>query len=168
MGAALTTMMLERIAQVAIRTATAADTPAIIPLVNAAFAVETFLHGPRTDEERLSEMMRQGSLLLAALGGQAVACVYLELRGERAYFGMLAVDPSRQRTGLGRLMVTAAEQYGRDHGCQRMDISVLSLRPELLPFYRKLGYVETGTEEFRAARSLNAGECYCIVMSKEL
>jgi ribosomal protein S18 acetylase RimI-like enzyme len=155
--------------RLSVRTATAADLPVIIPLVNAAFAVETFLKGTRTDAERLSEMMREGFLLLAERDGQAIACVYLELRGERGYFGMLAVDPAQQGTGLGRWMVTAAEQYGREHGCKLMDISVLSLRPELLPFYRKLGYAETGTEEFKATRALKAGvECYCILMSKVL
>jgi hypothetical protein len=50
-----------------------------------------------------------------------------------------------------------------------MDISVLSLRPELLPFYRNLGYSETGTEDFHPTRPLKAGvSCHCIVMSKPL
>jgi hypothetical protein len=50
-----------------------------------------------------------------------------------------------------------------------MDITVLSLRPELPPFYRRLGYLESGTEEFRPSRPLKSGaECYCIVMSKGL
>jgi len=50
-----------------------------------------------------------------------------------------------------------------------MDLSVLSLRPELLPFYRKLGYVATGTEKFHPSRRLKAGlECHSVVMSKSL
>jgi hypothetical protein len=50
-----------------------------------------------------------------------------------------------------------------------MDITVLSLRTELPPFYRKLGYVETGAEEFRTSRPLKDGvQCHCIVMSKAL
>jgi len=82
---------------------------------------------------------------------------------------MLAVDPSRQGTGLGRLMVEAAENHCRQRGCTWMDISVLSLRPELLPFYRKLGYVETSTEEFHPSSPLKSGfECHSIVMSKRL
>jgi hypothetical protein len=46
----------------------------------------------------------------------------------------------------------------------------LSLRPELLlPFYRKLGYVETATEAFHSPRSLSPGmECHIILMSKPL
>jgi hypothetical protein len=50
-----------------------------------------------------------------------------------------------------------------------MDLTVLSLRPELPPLYRKLGYTETGVEEFRPGRAfIGASGCHCIVMSKEL
>jgi GNAT superfamily N-acetyltransferase len=153
-----------------IRVAGAADVPGMIPVVNAAFAVETFLDGTRSDEERMAEMMRKGEFLLAEdEPGRVVACVYTELRGERGYFGMLAVDPAKQGAGLGRRMVEAAEDYCRVRGCKFMDITVLSLRPELPPFYRKLGYVEIGVEEFHPSVPLKDGiECHCIVMSKAL
>jgi hypothetical protein len=36
-----------------------------------------------------------------------------------------------------------------------MDIAVLTLRPELLAFYSRLGYMRTGTEEFHPSRLLN-------------
>ncbi|MFZ0199925.1 MAG: GNAT family N-acetyltransferase [Candidatus Sulfotelmatobacter sp.] len=161
--------MERRIDRVTIRTARADDVPALVSLINRAFAVEKFIDGTRTDEERFSETMHKGTLLVAERGGEAIACVYVELRGERAYFGMLAVDPARQHQGLGRSMTTAAENFGRNHGCKHMDISVLSLRPELLPLYRNLGYSEIGTEEFHPTRPLKGGvQCHCIVMSKAL
>ena len=139
----------------AIRTATTADKPAIIAVTNDAFAVETFLTGARTDEERLTEMMNKGTFLLAHDPfGRLLASVYIELRGRRGYFGMLTVDPAHQGAGLGRTMVQAAEEYCRSRGCDVLDLSVLSLRPELPPFYRKLGYMETGTEKFRPSRPL--------------
>ncbi len=161
--------MPHQIRHVTIRTANVGDRPALIPIINKAFAIEAFVDGTRTDEEHLSATMRKGDLLMAERDGQAVACVYVELRGERAYFGMLAVDPAQQGQGLGRLMTSAAEQYGRNHDCKHMDISVLSLRPELLPFYRNLGYSESGTADFHPSRPLKAGvQCHCIVMSKPL
>jgi len=153
-----------------IRLATAADTAALMRLVNDAFAIETFLQGSRTDEQGLAELMEKGVFLVAeGVQQPIIASVYVDPRGERAYFGMLAVDPSQQGTGLGRLMTEAAEDYCRQRGSEQMDITVLSLRPELLPFYRKLGYQVVRTEAFHPSRPLADGvECHCIVMSKAL
>jgi ribosomal protein S18 acetylase RimI-like enzyme len=152
-----------------IRVATPADMQAIIPIVNAAFAIESFLEGTRTDEDRMSEMMQKGEFLVGEEAGRIVASVYVEKRDDRAYLGMLAVDPSVQGSGLGRRMTEAAENHCRQHSCKYLDIVVLSLRPELLPLYRKLGFIETGTEEFRPSRPLKRGlECHGIVMTKEL
>lgn len=154
----------------AVRFATAADRTAMVSVINAAFAIETFLDGTCTDEERQAELMTQGSFLLGHdRSSHLVASVYVAVRGVRGYLAMLAVDPAHQGKGLGRAMVKSAENYCRQQRCKAMDLSVLSLRPELLPFYRKLGYVETGAEKFQTSRPLKAGaECHCIVMSKSL
>lgn len=153
-----------------IREATAADQPRLIPLINAAFSVEIFLQGPRTDEQRLTAAMEKGTILVAEdAEGRLLASVYTELRGEHGYAGMLAVDPDRQGLGLGQRMMQAAEEHFRRHGCDAVEITVLSLRPELLPIYQRFGFVETGTEEFRYPHPLAPGlECHCIVMRKPL
>jgi ribosomal protein S18 acetylase RimI-like enzyme len=156
--------------QIRFRMAAANDRPRLIPLINAAFSIEEFFEGTRTDEERLAAMMAKGSILIAEDGaGQLLASVYTELRGKRGYLGMLAVDPAQQGKGLGRRMMEAAEVLFREKGCEAIDIVVLSLRPELPPIYRRYGYVETGTEEFKTVRPLQPGvECHCITMSKQL
>lgn len=152
-----------------IRRATLEDMDDMIAVVNAAFAIETFLEGRRTDRERMSAMMHSGEFLLAEQGGRIVACVYVEQRVSRGYFGMLAVDPKRQGEGLGRKMIEATENRFRQAGCTHVDIAVLSLRSELLAFYQKLGYTQTGTEEFRPSRPLKPGvKCHVILMSKPL
>jgi len=156
-------------AAIRVRLATAADAPRVIALVNAAFTVETFVEGTRIDEQRLAEMMRDGNLLVAQDGsGRIAAVVYVEVRGTRGYFGMLAVDPAQQGAGYGRKMVEAAEEFCRDRGCEAIDITVLSLRPELTPFYRKLGYVETGTDAHLSIPLKPGYECHAILMSKRL
>lgn len=152
-----------------IRLATMDDRTAMMPAINEAFAIEKFLEGTRTDEARLAEMMEGGEFLVAHdAHGKIVASVYVEIKGERGYLGMLAVDPAEQGKGLGRLMVDAVEDYCRNKGCSGVDLVVISLRTDLPPFYRKLGYVETRTEEFHPSRKLKPGVlCHCIVMSKE-
>lgn len=153
-----------------IRLATPADRPDLIPVINAAFAVETFLEGTRTNDEGLTAMMQKGEILLAEdTSGNILASIYAEGRGDRGYLGMLAVDPAHQRSGLGKLLLAAAEDHFRAKGCEAIDITVLSLRPELLPIYRGLGFIETGTKEFIPARPLKDGlQCHCIIMAKPL
>jgi len=157
-------------ASLRIREATAADSERLIALVNAAFSTETFLEGTRTDEARLAASMEKGSLLAAEDGsGRLLASVYVEVRGRRGYLGMLAVDPAHQGGGLARRIVAAAEDRLRQQGCEGVDIGVLSLRPELLPIYRRFGYVETGTEPFHFPRTFKEDvPCHCILMSKAL
>jgi GNAT superfamily N-acetyltransferase len=139
-------------------------------MINSAFAVEGFIEGTRTDDERLAAMMQKGDVLAVEDGaGSLLACVYAEVRGARGYLGMLAVDPARQGAGLGGWLVGAAEDHLRRQGCEAVDLNVLSLRPELLPVYCRLGYSENGTAKFNPSRPLKAGvECHCIVMSKQI
>jgi ribosomal protein S18 acetylase RimI-like enzyme len=153
-----------------IRIAEQQDRARLISLINSAFAVETFLEGTRTDDERLGAMMKKGEILLGEdQTGQLLCSVYVELRGNRGYIGMLAVDPAHQRLGLGRRLMEAAEDHFRRLDCEAVEITVLSLRPELPPLYRKFGYTETGTEQFKATQSIKNGlQCHCIVMSKPL
>ena len=153
-----------------IRIAALTDIPQLVAIINAAFAVGTFFDGTRTDDARLAAIMKKGTILAAEDGaGRLIASVYSELRGTRGYLGMLAVDPAHQGRGLGRSMMEAGEEQFRQQGCEAVDITVLNLRTELPPIYRKLGYVETGTEEFHPSAPLKPGvECYCIVMSKRL
>lgn len=154
--------------ELSIRIAVPADSDRLIPLINEAFAVETFMTGPRTDSERLAASMQKGSILLAEdESHQLVASIYVEVRGERGYAGMLAVSPERQRSGIGSRMMQAAEDYLRARGCATLDITVLSLRTELPPVYRAYGFVETGTEPFEYPHPLKNGlKTHCIVMSK--
>ena len=117
-----------------IRPATPEDARRIIELVNAAFAVEDFLEGTRTDPERLAVNMQKGTILLAEdERGELAASVYVEIRGSRGYIGMLAVDPARQGRGLASLLLRAAEDHMRSAGCEAVDITVLSLRPNFCP-----------------------------------
>ena len=130
-----------------------ADALRVIDLVNAAFAIEDFLEGTRTDAERLAAMMTKGTVLVAEEdGGRLLATVYYEVRGKRGYLGMLSVDPARQGEGLASVVVREAEDRMRAAGCEAVDITVLSLRPQLLPIYKRFGFVETGTEPFAYGR----------------
>jgi predicted N-acetyltransferase YhbS len=138
-----------------IRVAKDADIEAVRRLVNQAFDVERFLKkggGDRLQGDgELEGLWERGTFLLKEEDGVPVGCVYVEPRGNRAYLGLLSIAPARQGVGLGRELNLAAENFARQQGCQWMDLRVVSPRADqLLPIYRRLGYVETGTEEYPA------------------
>jgi ribosomal protein S18 acetylase RimI-like enzyme len=152
------------------RMATHEDIAALVILINAAFEVETFLEGPRTDAERLAATMEKGEILLAEdEAGLPVATVFMERHQERVYMGMFGVDPKRQSEGLGRLLMEEAEARLRAEGVTAIDLTVLNLRPELIPIYRRLGFRETGTLPFHMDQKAKPGfKCHLIAMTKML
>jgi GNAT superfamily N-acetyltransferase len=153
-----------------IRTADVVDAGRIARLVNSAFQVEAFFKiGDRTSDDEIRALMATGEFLVIDDGTRdsLAACVFTSITGPRGYFGMLSVDPSRQGMGLGRALIDAAETRARVHGCDRMDIHVVNLRTELLPLYRRFGYVEAGELPFPDTDRASM-PCHFIVMRKTL
>ncbi|HEV7967638.1 MAG TPA: GNAT family N-acetyltransferase [Candidatus Acidoferrales bacterium] len=131
---------------IATRTANQSDADAIARLVNTAFLVEQFfIERDRTDPARVRDLLQNGNFLLAEEPAALVGCVYFEQRGQRGYFGMLSIEPSRQRMGVGRQLVGAVEKYFRAAGCKFSDLKIVNVRTELQTLYERWGYVETGT-----------------------
>jgi GNAT superfamily N-acetyltransferase len=153
---------------VSIRAAVSGDIPALVRLINAAFIVEQFvIDGDRINAQETQEFMNSGSFLVAEDSAGFAGCVYLEIRKSRGYLGLLAVDPPRQGTGLGRKLVAAAEEYFRAEGCCAVDLRVISPRTPLPPFYHRFGYVEIGTAPFSSSLKTKVPGHY-IIMSKSL
>ena len=158
---------------VSLRTGVERDVPAITRLINAAFQVERFfLDRDRIGTADVAERLKKGRFILAEdlsreKDSGLAGCVYVELRGERAYIGLLSVDPSQQRSGLGRRLMAAAEDYARESGCRFADLLIVNLRLELPPFYRRLGYMEDGTAPFPAEANPKQ-PCHFIKMFKPL
>ena len=150
------------------RLAVPQDAEDIARLVNAAFRLERFfIDGDRTNPDKVLALLQKGKFLLAENTGAITGCVYVELRGERGYFGLLAVDPSKQGSGLGSRLVAAAEDDCRAAGCRFMDLTIVNLRTTLPGFYRHLGYVENGTEPFSPDQRATQ-PCHLIKMTKPL
>lgn len=150
-----------------IREATTDDAPALLALINRAFAVEKFfLDRERLTAEQLDGYLATGRFFLLEDGdGSLAASLYFEHRGDRAYVGMLSVNPNRQGQGIGRQMMTFAEQHASGLGCNGVDIRVVDLREELPPFYHSLGYVETGRSE--PVDDPAASKPYCFILMEK-
>jgi ribosomal protein S18 acetylase RimI-like enzyme len=151
-----------------IRTATVGDIPDLTRIINAAYVVERFFKvGDRITAEGVRALQAKGTFLLLGDEAGAFGSVYVELHGDRGYIGLLAVDPARQCGGHGRTLMNAAENYCRESGARYADLRVVNLREELPPFYRKFGYIETGTEPF-ADPAEATRPCHFVVMTKSL
>ena len=151
-----------------IRTATEDHTEQFAVLVNLAFRVERFfVYGDRINSAQVKTMFQTGTFLLAETSGQLAGAIYLELRGDRAYFGLLSVDPSQQRQGMGRALINEAERRARMAGCEFMDILIVNLRTELTPVYEKMGYINSGAAPFPVKVPTKI-PCHFLRMSKDL
>jgi GNAT superfamily N-acetyltransferase len=129
-----------------IRTANVSDAGAIALLVNTAFLVEQFfIERDRTNPATVRGLMEKGKFLLAEDGPDLVGSIYIELRGERGYFGMLSIEPSQQRMGVGRQLVDAVEKLFREAGCKFSDLKIVDVRTDLHTLYNRWGYLDTGT-----------------------
>ncbi|WP_446664772.1 GNAT family N-acetyltransferase [Flexivirga sp. B27] len=143
------------------REAIAADVPAIVTLVESAYRGDTsragwtteadLLHGRRTDEGLVSEILdAPNSVLVVAVGAghpadHIVACCQLEKRADRAYFGLFAVSPSAQGSGIGKQLIAYAEAYAAQQwSSTRMEMTVIRQRADLIAFYERRGYRDTG------------------------
>lgn len=139
------------------RTASAADIDAVVALVESAYRGESglrgwtteshLLDGRRTDAADVGELIaRQGSrILLAERDGRLLASCHVERQGDTGYFGMFAVDPAEQGSGLGKRVLAHAERIAREEwGCRAMHMTVIVQRDELIGWYQRRGYRRTG------------------------
>jgi N-acetylglutamate synthase-like GNAT family acetyltransferase len=152
-----------------VRFAEAADIEAIVAVINVAFAEAEsfFIERDRVDREAVRSFLHKGKFLVVDDQGAIPGCIYVEVRGERAYLGLLSVDPQRQKSGLGSTLMRAAEGFGERAGCKFMDLRIVNLRTENQDFYRRHGYVETGTQPFPADLRTKL-PCHFVNMSKPL
>jgi len=137
------------------------DVPALHRLIESAYRGDSarrgwsheadLLDGQRTDVEELSGIIAdpKQAMLLTHDGDRLVGCVRLVDEGDGvAYLGMLSIDPSLQAGGLGRRLMAEAETVARDRfGADRMRMTVIKARGELIAWYARRGYALTGAEE---------------------
>lgn len=135
-----------------IRPARPDEVEALVDLVHSAYRGETsrqgwtheadLLDGSRTDAEEIADLLPD--LLVAEGDGRLLGCCALTLRGDHGYFGTFAVRPDLQAGGIGSALLAAAEERARAEGVDRVEMTVLSGRSELIAYYARRGYTDTG------------------------
>ncbi len=142
---------------IAFRLADAADIPAIVARVQSAYRGDEsrrgwtteadLLDGQRTDALAVTELLARPDsvVILAEDAGGLAGCVHVEAKGGVGHFGMLAVDPARQASGVGRRLLAEADRIAAERfGASVMELDVIASRTELIAWYERLGYGFTG------------------------
>ncbi|OXA83294.1 GNAT family N-acetyltransferase [Flavobacterium hercynium] len=139
--------------------ATVEDIPALTTLINAAYRGETskkgwtteahLLEGKRTNEEEMTQIILEpnNTILKYTQNNQIIGSVLLVEKKEELYLGMLTVSPELQNGGIGKKMLAEAENYAKSLGLHRIIMTVISVREELLAWYIRHGYKDTGKRE---------------------
>lgn len=106
------------------------------------------LDGQRTDVENLLEILGDSTkaLFQGRMNDELVACVLLEKKAQgAAYLGLLTVHPQKQNLGLGKCLLRHCESWAKEQwGVGLIEMTVFSVRKELLDWYERHGYRPTG------------------------
>lgn len=139
------------------RKASLSDAEAIQKLVNSAYRGDSsrqgwtteadLLAGQRTDRRAIEEIINQSNsvILLAEMDSEIIGSVQLEKKDDRiCYFGMFTVKPQIQGQGLGKKLMQEAENFAHQYWkSEMMEMTVITLRTELMNWYLKHGYQRT-------------------------
>lgn len=139
--------------------ATLQDIPSLNILINSAYRGETskigwtteahLLEGKRTTEEELTEIIldSKNTFLKFTENDQIIGSVLLVEKEYQLYVGMLTVSPELQNSGIGKKMLAEAENHAKSLGLSTLSMTVVSVRTELIAWYKRHGYVDTGKRE---------------------
>ncbi|MFC5569673.1 GNAT family N-acetyltransferase [Lysobacter yangpyeongensis] len=147
------------------RSATHADTDALIALVESAYRGDASKQGWTTEADMLDGrrtgaddiqacIARPESRILVAERAsengpvELLACAHVAVEDGAGYFGMFSVRPNLQGAGIGKAVLAEAERVARDEWkVPAMRMTVIDIRDELIAFYERRGYRRTGIKK---------------------
>jgi GNAT superfamily N-acetyltransferase len=145
-----------------VRTASEKDLAMLQPLIQRAYRGDDaragwtheadLLDGERIGVDELEAMIADPAerLLVGFDDVRMVGCVRVaNSGGGLAYLGLLCVDPLLQTGGYGKQLIAAAEATAhREFAADRIEMTVIDKRAELIAFYERRGYAQVGTRDF--------------------
>lgn len=142
---------------ISISKVTPSDISELVILVNSAYRGDSskkgwtteadLLDGVRIDYDTLLEQVNHpNQIILKAKDGsqKIIGCVSLQEKKGKFYLGMLTVQPDIQATGIGKNLLAAAEDYAKSKNVDCIEMTVISIRQELIAWYQRRGYKLTG------------------------
>ncbi len=105
------------------------------------------LGGDRSNIEEVQAYMSDPNahLLVAIDDDEILSCICIEKKEIGAYIGFFAVHPRLQGKGIGKEVLSQAEDYASTKlRAQKYIMVVVSQRKELIAYYERRGYTRTG------------------------
>ena len=140
------------------RIAQISDIPKLVELVNSAYrhkdgnswtSEAEIVSGDRINYQQLEQSLFQKNfkLFVAELDGKLVACIGLTFDQDNVEVGTFCIAPEYQNQGIGKQVLDFAEKYVIDLKLPNLNdfvMWVLSVRHELIAYYERRGYVQSG------------------------
>ncbi|KAG9414545.1 hypothetical protein AC1031_007952 [Aphanomyces cochlioides] len=133
----------------AVRRAVPTDVDAIVATAGDAFMADAFFKKPeyhvRFSNQDVQIMMKEPNaafLVAESTTDHAIyGCIYVEWTDDQVgHFSAVSVPKAFENQRVGRAMIQAAEDLVAACGCEKMEITVVSVRTDLFPFYERKGY----------------------------
>lgn len=117
----------------------------ILALVHLAFGALTPPSGALNETlDDVTARFKAGPVLIAVADGQLSGSLYCALKGDGLYLTRMAVRPDRQKQGIGRALLMAAEAEARILGAQKLTLRVRTNLPENRAYFERAGFRITG------------------------
>ncbi|MGI8601202.1 MAG: GNAT family N-acetyltransferase [Chitinophagaceae bacterium] len=137
------------------------DAGQLVALINSAYRGETAKKGwtyesdlisgsIRIDAKGMIELMEDPQAIFLKYNSpehNIIGCVYLQIQDDKLYLGMLTVSPELQGIGIGKKLLDAAEVHAHKVKANSIIMRVITLRKELLEWYERHGYKDSGKTE---------------------
>jgi ribosomal protein S18 acetylase RimI-like enzyme len=122
-----------------IRKFTKNDKPKVIKLWRLVFKNDPPWNEPNAIIERKLAIQRN-LFLVGEVNGKIIATVLGGYDGFRGWVYHLAILPSHQRKGIGKVLMLELEKKLKNLGCPKINLQVRSSNSEVIQFYKKIGY----------------------------
>jgi ribosomal protein S18 acetylase RimI-like enzyme len=126
-----------------VRRADGADVPLLGAIVERAYApyVQRIGRRPAPMDDDYETKTRTGEVFVADDGAVAGLIVLVE-HADHLLVENVAVDPARQGTGVGRMLLAYAESHAVERGLRELRLYTNEAMTENLALYPRLGYRE--------------------------
>lgn len=129
-----------------LRRAKAGDAPALHDLAQRAYGsyVERIGRRPAPMRDDYDAKVRDATVFVADEDRRVVGMIVLIEASDHLLVENVAVEPDRQRSGIGRAMLSLAETHARERDLLELRLYTNVVLVENIRLYERFGYRETG------------------------